>query len=93
MIDYDALKPSKSGSGTQGSRQIYIHDSFTRSWVEWLEIERTHTPVEEAQIRSRIKTLSIMLENTPEVFQVAKCIGCVEDPSNLFRVGLVHSVP
>jgi hypothetical protein len=92
-IAFDALQPLPTTSNTSGSRQIYIYSNVTRSWIEWLDIERTHTPVEEAHIRQRIKTLSTMLERTPTSFHVARCIGHVEDPSHAFRIGLVYQLP
>ncbi|CAN9143681.1 unnamed protein product [Alternaria alternata] len=64
-----------------------------RTWIEWLDIERTLTPLQASHAQERIKTLSVMLYSAPESFRVAKCIGYLNDLSNSHRTGLVFRVP
>jgi hypothetical protein len=92
-IRYEDLQALGTSSTYTGCRDVYVHNGVTRSWVDWLEIERTLTPVKDMHVRQRIKTLSAMLERTPDQFQVAKCIGYTEDPANAFRTGLVYRIP
>ncbi|KAF2113320.1 hypothetical protein BDV96DRAFT_601492 [Lophiotrema nucula] len=89
----DALLPAENTTNPASSREISIYNQLAPVWVEWFEIERTYSPVEEQHVRERIKTLSKMLESAPSTFRTAQCIGYLEDPANSFRTGMVYSLP
>ncbi|KAF2733375.1 hypothetical protein EJ04DRAFT_273544 [Polyplosphaeria fusca] len=85
----EPTNPAKSAT----SRDIWIYNLVARVWVEWLEIESTLSPTETHQLRSRIKTLAVMLESAPPTFSMAKCIGYFEDAAHPLRTGIVYSLP
>ncbi|CAN9202929.1 unnamed protein product [Alternaria alternata] len=92
-IDSQLLQPTQDRTSVQSSRPICIYNNIARTWIEWLDIERTLTPLQASHAQERIKTLSVMLYSAPESFRVAKCIGYLNDLSNSHRTGLVFQVP
>ncbi|CAN9392058.1 unnamed protein product [Alternaria alternata] len=92
-IDPQLLQPTQDRTAVRSSRPICIYRNIARTWIEWLDIERTLTPLQTSHAQERIKTLSVMLYSAPESFRVAKCIGYLNDLSNPHRTGLVFRVP
>jgi len=92
MIESPKMPPVMGNADGNGdSRQMCIHNKVVPVWVEWLEIEQTRSSLEVTQ--DRIKTLSLLLETSPESFNVARCIGYVNDEDNPRRAGLVFRIP
>jgi hypothetical protein len=92
MIDSLTVQPATTNA-QGGSRKISIYDKVVRVWIEWLEIEQTLSTVEVTNIQGRIKTLSHMLETSPESFNIARCMGYINDQDNPRRTGLVFRIP
>jgi hypothetical protein len=92
MIEPLAMQPVTTNA-EGGSRKVCIYNKVVRVWIEWLEIEQTLSAVEVTQIQYRIKTLSLMLETSPESFNIARCMGYINDQDNSRRTGLVFRIP
>ncbi|KAJ4346146.1 hypothetical protein N0V95_005649 [Ascochyta clinopodiicola] len=90
LIDSQSLQPVQTSTQAPISRPLCIYNDVARTWIEWLEIERSLTPVETNHSKERIKILSVMLQTSSDSFQIARCIGYTDD---LCRTGLVFQVP